>query len=205
MVALQRRAGRSSPWDVAVDAYDGMRRGGRPTPLGLGTGPVPVPLPDRGEQALAVFSPGQFTYARFTGAAVTPAACGGSQVVVGSPAFLAGYLVTGAILRGRAQRRARRAAAAQWRPARVLRVVVTTHRLWCEGQEGTGTRWVHFNVDMITGLGLVDGALVVGFAQGEPLRLGGDWAPWCAAVLAWHRFGPDAARVVPQVHAAATA
>ncbi|CAL9677564.1 hypothetical protein SUDANB95_07889 (plasmid) [Actinosynnema sp. ALI-1.44] len=200
---LWRRSGRTA-WTATVEAYRELLNTGRLTPLDSRAEAVPVPLPSHGEQALAVFAQGHLTFARFAAAAAQPTGPGSPHVVVGSPAFLTGYLVTETVLRGRARRRARRHAAAQWRPAVLLRAVLTTHRLWCEVAEAAGPRWVHFNLDTIARLELHGDELVLGFGQVEPLRLGGDWAPWCAAVIAWHRFGPHAPQVVPQLHAAAT-
>lgn len=52
------------------------------------------------------------------------------------------------------------------------------------GRHGHGPRWLNFNHDTIADLRLDGAALVLSFLQAEPLRLSGELAPWCAAVIA---------------------
>ncbi len=79
---------------------------------------------------------------------------------------MAGYMMAAMVGRARQQRRARRMAEAQWRPTQLLRVVVTTHRLWCEVTTQSGRQWRNFNFDTITRLDANGDALTLHF-QGE--------------------------------------
>jgi hypothetical protein len=122
---------------------------------------------------------------------------GGPTVLVGSPQFVTGAVV-GSILRQAVQSsRARRAAAPQWHPTPLIQAVLTTRRLWCQVLDPDGPRWVHLGFDGIVSLDLRRRELVVWFSDAEPLRLAGEDAPWCAAVIAHFRFGPAAVRVLP--------
>jgi hypothetical protein len=190
----------ASPWTEAVSTHAHLTAGGRIRPIAP---PFPFLVPAAGEQALAVFDLG-ITYARYCTAQVMPTG-GGPTMIMGSAPFLAGIVATGTLLQARARRRAREYCAAQWRPATLLRTVVTTRRLWCELNEAGGPRWLHFNFETITLLNLTGNALTMSFADSDPLALAGDWAPWCAAVIAHNRFGRGAAAAVPTLNNAAWA
>lgn len=122
------------------------------------------------------------------------------MVAFGSPQFVAGAVAGSFVLDGALRRRARRLAANQWRDVRLDRVVLTTRRLWCL-VEDEGPRWLHVGYDSIRSLALDGTAMTLALAGGEPLRLTGDEAPWCAAVIAHYRYGAGAADVLPQLNA----
>jgi len=143
------------------------------------------------------------SYARYYAGPAAQIAAGGA-IVVGSPHFLIGYLLGCLVVRARARRRLRRAITTRWQEASLIRTVVTTRRLWCEIAEANGPRWLNFNYDTITGLDLNGNQLTMTFLRSEPLSLSGQWAPWCAAVIAHYRYGRSAATVLPTLHAAAT-
>ncbi|NBH10963.1 hypothetical protein [Amycolatopsis sp. SID8362] len=126
-------------------------------------------------------------------------------VVVGSPQFVTGYLIGSMARRAYKNQQARRLSQPRWWPTELLRVVVTSRRLWCQIGESGGVRWLNFNYDTVTRLDLTTDGLILSFLASDPLRLSGSWAPWCAAVIAHLRFGRDAAAVVPALHRAAFA
>jgi hypothetical protein len=156
-----------------------------------------------GEYPVGLFR-GGMSFARFYATEVSFCS-GGPAVLVGSQQFIAGAML-GALARHAIRRgQARRAAQAQWRPTPLLQVVVTTRRLWCQVVESERARWVHLAYDHITRLTIDDGgALVMQFVDAEPLRLAGEDAAWCAAVIAHCRYGHDAIRVLPQLHTTLT-
>jgi hypothetical protein len=183
-------------WLDAVSAHAHLMAGGRLEPV-----PVSSPglLPEPGEQAVGVFERAagvSMAFARYSAADIAYSP-GRTAVIMGSPHFLIGFALGSIALRTRARRQARRAATAQWRPTPLLCLVLTSRRLWCEVAEPNGTRWLNFNYDTITGLELTHRALTMTFTQSEPLRLVGDWAPWCAAVIAHYRYGPSAGALLP--------
>jgi hypothetical protein len=151
------------------------------------------------EYAVALLS-GGMTYHRWSTAAVSYTS-GGPSLVVGSEAFVAGYALAAVVGRARQQRRARRMAEAQWRPTQLLRVVVTTHRLWCEVTTNNGPTWRHFNFETITRLDSTGDALTMSFQDSQPLRLSGEWMSWCGAVIEHFR----SARLAPTFGTAALA
>ncbi|WP_018685358.1 hypothetical protein [Actinokineospora enzanensis] len=187
-------------WAQAVSTHAHLLANGRLTQVDA---PTPALVPEPGEYAVAVI-PGGMTFARYASAQVVYGGTG-SSLVVGSQPFVTGYVLGSLFQRGRRRRRVRREAAPQWRPTPLLRVVVTTRRLWCEVATDTGPTWLNFNYDTIADLRLDGAALVLSFLQAEPLRLSGELAPWCAAVIAHYRFGPSAPAAVPALHAAALA
>lgn len=125
---------------------------------------------------------------------------GGPTVAVGSPRFVAGALVGAIAVNTMLRRRARRIAVDQWRDVQLHRVVLTTHRLWCLVQDG-GPRWLHIGYDSIVRLTLNGAEMTLDLAGGEPLRLAGAEAAWCAAVIAHYRYGAAAATVLPNLNA----
>jgi len=176
-------------------------------PLNAVVPPVPGLTPELGEYAVGVLSRSAgmaLDYARY-GAAEVVYSVGGPSVVIGSPQFVTGYALASMVLRARVRRRAGRMAAPQWRQAWLLCTVVTTQRLWCELEQPHGSCWLHFDYDAITHLNLDRYTLTLAFQQSEPLQLTGAWAPWCAAIIAHHRYAQAAAAVLPTLHTTATA
>jgi hypothetical protein len=152
---------------------------------------------DPGEYPVGYFPPGSgLWFARWYGTTVSYPGSG-PTVLVGSPDFVAGAVIVETVAGIARRGRARRAAAPQWRPAPLRQAVVTTKRLWCE----VDGRWVRLGYDAIVGMRLHRGALEVQFQGAEDLRLTGPCTPWCAAVIAQYRYGPAAARVLPQLAA----
>jgi hypothetical protein len=172
---------------------------GRIVPLSLPMDIRPAVPCERNEQVAGIFGSG-ITFERYYATDVRYNG-GGPMYVTGSQQFVTGYLLAELALGGHRRRRAHREAAPQWRPTRLLRVVVTTRRLWCQ-VVGPTLRWMNFNYDTITGLTLTasDDALTFSFLNSEPLRLAGEWVPWCAAVIAHYRYGPNARAVVPALN-----
>lgn len=195
-MALRSTSG-DTAWTQAVSTHAHLLGDGRLDPVDA---PAPGLVPESGEYAVGVI-PGGMSFARYDIAQVVHGGTG-PALVAGSQPFVTGFVLGSLFLRGRRRRRARRAAAAQWRPTPLLRVVVTTRRLWCEVATDTGPKWLHFNYDTIADLRLNGAELVLSFLQAEPLRLSGELAAWCAAVIAHYRFGPNAPAAVPALHAA---
>ena len=198
-MALHNTSG-ADAWAQAVSTHAHLLANGRLTQVDV---PTPDLVPEPGEYAVAVI-PGGMTFARYASAQVVYGGTGPS-LVVGSQPFVTGFVIGSLFQRGRRRRRARREAAPLWRPTPLLRVVVTTRRVWCEVATDTGPKWLNFNYDTIADLRLDGAALVLSFLQAEPLRLSGELAAWCAAVIAHYRFGPSAPAAVPALHAAAMA
>jgi hypothetical protein len=195
-VAMTRVLSAVRQWEEAVRVHAALASG-----QVLEAVPVPAPglVREPQEYAVGVFVPSSgaaLRYARFCRAEVVVGGVG-PTLVVGSPRFLAGYLLGGWAIRRRAYRRAQRAAAAQWRPSPLSRVVVTTRRVWCEVTTQRGRQWVEFPYDAIEDLSLAADVAILTFHQGAPLRLVGAWAPWCAATIAHFRFGPYAYSMLP--------
>jgi len=200
----RRQREHARAWSAAVRMHAHLMT---KRPLDAVVPPVPGLTPEPGEYAVGVLtrSAGMtLDYARYSAAEVVYAT-GGPSIVVGSPQFVTGYAIGSMLLRARVRRRARRMAAPQWRPARLLCTVVTTRRLWCELEQPHGTRWLHFDYDTITHLDLDRYTLTLTFQQSAPLQLTGAWAPWCAAVIAHYRYGQAAAMILPALHTAVTA
>ena len=113
-------------------------------------------------------------------------------VLVGRPALLTACAVASALGNWRRRNAAQRAAAPQWRPLGVLRVVVTGERLlvWHE------CSWWSVWLSTITGMTIdaQTGALDLFFVDDPPYRLAGPGAEQVAAYLAWKR-GCSLARV----------
>jgi hypothetical protein len=152
---------------------------------------------DPGEYPVGYFPSGSgLWFARRYGTTVSNSGSG-PTVLVGSPDFVAGAVIGATVVGIVRQARARRAAAPQWRPAPLRQAVVTTRRLWCE----VDGRWVRLGYDAIVDMRLHHGALEVRFQGAEDLRLTGAGVPWCAAVIAHYRYGPAAARVLPELAA----
>lgn len=167
----------------AVSVHAHLQANGRLLPV---EPPAPGLTPEPGEYAVGVFAHSAgvpMTYARYYAADVVYVS-GRPAVVVGTPQFVTGYAIGSVIRQTRGLRRARREAAAQWRACPLLCTVVTTCRIWCSVVEAAGPRWLNFNYDTITDLRLDRDSLTISFAQSEPLRLSGPWAPWCAVVAA---------------------
>ncbi len=180
---------------LAIEAY--LRAGGT---LPAIQPPVPGLLVEHGEHAVASLT--GLAFHRYTALPKPPQPSGGLNLIVGSPAFLLGYAATSVIVRRRQRKKWLRTTAPQWRQSRLRRVVVTTRRLWCELPTPTGPQWLRFDYDTITRLELRNDGLILHFLQAEPLRLtGGPWAPWCATVVAHHRFGAAAPAAVPRLEA----
>ena len=160
----------------------------------------PAVRPGQNEHVFAIFD-GGMTFERYYATEIGYSS-GGPTYVTGSQQFVTGYLLAELALGGHRRRRARREAAPQWRPTRLLRVVVTNRRLWCQVVNSTRLRWMNFNHDTITGLTLTPShdALTFSFLNSEPLRLTGEWVPWCAAVIAHYRYGSDAPAVLPALN-----
>jgi len=131
----------------------------------------------------------------------------GPRFVVGTPAFVTGFVLGEVAQRGR-RRRAAYAAAAhaaqQWRSVRMINLVLTARQTLCAVHEPAGRRWIGLLHDSITSMQLTGTTLTMWFADVEPLRLTGDWVPWCAAIIAHFRYGPAAAAVLPQLQHAVT-
>lgn len=188
---------RAAAWAQAVSAHRHLLQPGNR--LRGVTPPAEVTV-ESGEDVVGVL-PGGLSFARYDrGRTALP---GANTVVVGPAPTVAGFLVTEMALRGHRRRQAQRAAAARWWPAPLRQTVIATRRLWCEISTESGSRWLHFAYDTITDTGhpiLAGDALTLNFRDAEPLRLCGDLAPWCAAVIAHYRFGPHAPRHVPTLH-----
>jgi hypothetical protein len=197
---MSRRMSTSNAWLRAVSMHAHLAANGRIKPLSLPVDIPPAMLPERNELAVGIFD-GGMTFERYYATEVRYDS-GGPTYVTGSQQFVAGYLLAELALGGHRRRRARREAALQWRPTRLLRVVVTNRRLWCQVVGSTRLRWMNFNYDTITGLTLTPShaGLTLSFLNSEPLRLTGEWVPWCAAVIAHYRYGPDAAAVLPALN-----
>lgn len=136
---------------------------------------------------------GSLRYARLVPTATTYSAS--PTMVVGSPAFVGGYSA-GSLLAGRRmRRRAAHQHTPRWWPAPLLDAVLTNWRLWCHIVLPRGARrWVPFTYAHITWMNLAGDGLIACFEDGEPLRLSGPWAPWCARVIAQHQARGHAAR-----------
>jgi hypothetical protein len=176
---------------------------GRIAPLSLPMDIAPAVVAERNEHVVGIFD-GGMTFERYYATEVHYNS-GKPTYVTGSEQFFTGYLLAELALSGHRRRRARREAAPQWRPTQLLRVVVTNRRLWCQVAAPTRLRWMNFNYDTITGLTLTPShaALTFSFLNSEPLRLTGEWVPWCAAVIAHYRYGPDAPAVLPALNSGA--
>jgi hypothetical protein len=140
----------SNAWIRAVSMHAHLASNGRITPLSLPMDIPPAVLPERNEHAVAIFD-GGMTFERYYATEVRYNS-GGPMYVTGSQQFVTGYLLAELALGGHRRRRARREAAPQWRLTRLLRVVVTNRRLWCQVAGSTRLRWMNFNYDTITGL-----------------------------------------------------
>ncbi len=194
-IPVQPHVSAPRPWDAAVQVHAALNSG-------QVLNPVPAPMsgltPAQAEYAVGVFHHrhSAMTFARYTAADVIQTDTG-PRFVFGTPQFLTGYALGSLAIRRRTRRKAQQAAAPQWRPSPLGHVVVTTHRLWCEIITPDGAVWKRFDHDQITQLDLTGQTLTLTFPLIPPLRLDGAWAPWCAAVIAHHRFGPNAPHVVP--------
>lgn len=194
-----------SPWSAAVAAHTYLLSHPHLPPA---TGPVPAVDLVPGELVVGVLDAhtcGGMVFTRWAGTTVTYHHPG--SVVAGSPQFVTGYLLGTLALRAHTRHRARREAVPRWWTTPLLGVVVTTHRLWCHVAEPHQTpRWISLGHEHITHLTLTGQTLTASYGQRcEPLQLTGPWAPWCAAVKAHHRYGPDAPAILPTLHMAAFA
>jgi len=189
-----------SAWSAAVTTHKYLLTHQHLPPL---PGPVPVAAVDPGEYVVAVFdSRAGMTYARWAGTTVLYSEP--SAVVIGSPQFVAGYTLGALAIRSYTRRRARREAVPRWWPTQLRRAVVTTSRLWCQlAEPGRPSSWVNLAYGDVTQMSLTGTALVACLEPDMPLRLAGDWAPWCAAVIAHYRFGPMVGIAIPSLHQAA--
>ncbi|WP_336160056.1 hypothetical protein [Amycolatopsis sp. VC5-11] len=157
------------------------------------------------------FDPGEYTvtrldsglgYARLCTAApqAVPVQSGGVTVMVGDPAYVAGFAL-GATLRSTMQHRAiRRACTPQWRSQPLVATALTTRRLWTDVLDGGQVKRHWANHEMVTDIRLAGDRLELYFARGAPLSLTGPWAPWCAALIAHYRYGTRAAAVLPSLN-----
>jgi hypothetical protein len=188
------RASRTEARRAAVEIYSCLARGGRIRAVTLPYGVwARLSFHPRGEETVGYFPQGSMRFARYYATQDS-----GPMMVVGSPAFVAGA-VLGSVARA-ARRRAR------WHTMPLLNVVITTRRLLCEVIEPGHTRWLHIDYSGITGMAIEDDAMELYFdGAAEPLRLAGDDALWCAAVIAHYRYGQAATEVLPMLHAAAIA
>ncbi len=188
-------------WAAAVTTHAYLLTHRHPPPM---PGPIPtVPL-DAGEHVVAVFDSragANMGFARWAGTTVIYSEP--SSVVVGSPRFVAAYALGALAMRSHTRRRARREAVSRWWPTQLLSTVVAPNRLWGHlAEPHRQPRWISFTYAHVTQINLTGTVLVACFEAGEPLRLAGDWAPWCAAVMAHYRYGPMAGSAVPALHQA---
>ena len=149
---VSRRMSTSNAWLRAVSMHAHLAANGRIAPLSLPMDIAPAVVVERNENVVGIFD-GGMTFERYYATEVRYNS-GGPTYVTGSQQFVTGYLLAELALGGHRHRRARREAAPQWRPTPLLRVVVTTRRLWCQVVGSTCLRWMHFNYDTITGLTL---------------------------------------------------
>lgn len=195
-----RVAATASAWDQAVSLHAHLATGGHLEPI-----PVSAHFPlAAGEFALADLAARQgvaMTYERYCAAQVAYAF--NPALAIGSPAFVTGAMLGATAQRIRVRRRAEREAAPQWRQLPWVGTVVTNRRLWCVVTDQAGVHQLDFHYQAITHLNLVGSSLILEFGHGAPLRLTGDWAPWCAAIIAHFRYGPTAPHVLPMLSAAA--
>lgn len=188
-----------SPWSAAVAAHTYLLSHPHLPPI---HGPAPAVDLEWGELVVGVFDTqacAGLGYARWAGTTViyhTP-----GSVVAGSPQFVTGYLLGTLAMRARARRRAHREAVPRWWPIPLLCLVVTTQYFRClVAEPHHPARWISIGHTHVTEMALTGDTLTASFGAGQPLRLAGPWAPWCAAVMARHRYGPDAGWAVPTLH-----
>lgn len=191
----------SDAWSRAVSMHAYLSRNGLLRPVDLPFDAPPALLPEEGECAVGVFA-GGMTYARYYATDVYYSG-GGPRFVMGSRAFVAGAVVGSLVMGAVRRRQARRIAEPQWRPSSLRRIVITTRRLWCEVIWRGSLRWLNFDFDAIAQLNLRGRTLTLSFMNSDPLQLGGEWIPWCAAVIAHCRYGTAAGSAVPELTAAA--
>lgn len=151
------------------------------------------PFLEPGETA---FIDAQCEYARFYGQNVTVNT--GSSFAFGSPAFVAGAMVTRAITNAAIVSSAKKQAAAQWRDTQLARTIVTDRRVMVHVQ---GMHWLSFYYSAVVDLVPVfeqDVALFQ-FANAEPLRLVGFPASLAAVLTVLHQQGLPGLRSHPAI------
>lgn len=195
----------ASPWSAAVAAHAYLLTHPHLPPT---THPAPAVDLVTGELVVGVLDAhtcGGMAFARWANTTITYHHPG--TVIAGSPQFVAGYLLGTLALRAHTRRRAHRDTAPRWWTTPLRCTVVTTHRLWCHITEPHRTpRWISLAHQHITDLTLAGQTLTASYGtRCEPLQLTGPWAPWCAAVMAHHRYGPHAPTILPTLHTAALA
>jgi hypothetical protein len=194
----KRKRARAEAWTEAVQLHAHLAAGGPIVPIAV----APTLVLDHDEYALGEFS-SRWTfmcYERLVGATVAWSV--GPTFAVGRPAFVAATMIGAAARRELTRIRAEREAAVQWRTAQWHRTVLTTRRLWCTVAHDRQLYERYFDYDTINGMELRGRAMTLTFEQSPALRLTGDWAPWCATVIAHSRFGNRASQVVPELDAA---
>jgi hypothetical protein len=197
---VTRRRSTSTAWRRALAVHAHLARGGYVPPVSLPAHVrAGVQLDAQDDTPICVIpimsgGSGGLTYAR-----LCPAASGyrrGPVVVVGSPKFVAGAILGATALNMLGPRQDK----LRWSSAELLTVVITTRRMWCEVVGGRIRQWVRIGYDGIASMQIVNDALQLYFNDGaEPLRMAGNDALWCAAVIAHYRYGQDAARMLPDL------
>jgi hypothetical protein len=171
----------TTAWEQAARVRTHLANGGRLMPV-TGLPRDVAGLPREADEYVVGMFAGNLTYQRWSAASVSYVS-GGPAFIVGSEPFVAGYAMGAMVNRARQRRKVRRMAEPQWRSTPLRRLVVTTRRLWCEVMGDSGPQWRRFNFETITRLELADDTAVLSFQDSEPLRLGGEWMPWCAVVV----------------------
>jgi hypothetical protein len=198
----------TAAWAAAVNIHADLVNFRVVPPIGLPPNVLHPPpgLISPGEYVYGVFPHG-IVFERYTALPLVNTGSG-PRFVLGTPAFVTGFMLGESAQRGR-RRRAAYAAAAhaapQWRCVRMINLVLTSRNTLCAVHEPAGLRWIVVPHDSITSMQLTGPTLTMGFADVEPLRLTGDWVPWCAAVVAHFRYGPAADAVLPQLQHAVPA
>lgn len=118
-----------------------------------------------------------------------------STMVLGPPVAMAAGYALAAFADRRARKRARRAAAPQWRDTTPTRVVLTSTRTMCHA-EG---RWLTFGHRTVVSISadLYWHTVELNFARVDALRLSGPGACWYSVALAWLLYPPDQFAALP--------
>jgi hypothetical protein len=108
----------------------------------------------------------------------------GSFMIAGSPSLIAGY-VAGSLVRDTVDRhRAKRAVEPRWRPDGSADVVVTNKRLWYQ-LVGGQWHWLRYDTVTVMDPEVQNLAFTLSFDGASTHRFTGEWAPWCAVVVAY--------------------
>jgi hypothetical protein len=184
-------AAQSEAWSLAQQLYQDLQLGFElePSPDPVLTARTPRAvrsLLDRDEfvvECLLRAEGAALQLSRFRASDWVPTGQQETAVVVGSPAMIAGYLAGSVVRRSLDRRRVQRVVEPRWRPDGPADIVATNKRIW---YQLTGGQWHWLRYDTVTAMepDARNWAFTLSFREASSHCFVGEWAPWCAVVVA---------------------